>query len=427
MTRLEKARRGEADDAVRAAAQAESIDPEALRQGVADGTVVVLRNRKRPSCRPVAVGAGTRTKVNANLGTSKDRVSLEEEIEKLEVSVEAGADTVMDLSTGGDIDAIRKEILRACAVPLGTVPIYQAVIETVSAGRPMVEMKPGELLEVIRRHGEDGVDFVTVHCGITRRSLDSMKSSNRIMGIVSRGGSFTAAWMEYNEAENPLYEYYDDLLEIAREYEMTLSLGDGFRPGSILDATDKPQIEELITLGELAARARERGVQVMIEGPGHVPLNQIEANVLLEKRYCGGAPFYVLGPLVTDIAPGYDHIGCAIGGAVAAAAGADFLCYVTPSEHLGLPTVPEVREGVIAARIAAHAADIAKGIPGALEKDRQMSLCRRRLDWEGQIEAALDPQKARDLRESRHPEDEEVCTMCGEYRAVRISNKVIGS
>jgi phosphomethylpyrimidine synthase len=309
-------------------------------------------------------------------------------------------------------------------VPIGTVPIYQAVIETVRSGKPMVQMTAEALFEVIRKHAEDGVDFITVHCGVTRESAKRLHREGRLMDVVSRGGAFTVEWMAYNKKENPLYEHYDRLLDLACEYDLTLSLGDGLRPGCLADATDRGQVQELIILGELAARAAERNVQVMIEGPGHVPLNQIAANIQLQKQLCHGAPFYVLGPLVTDIAPGYDHITSAIGGALAAAAGADFLCYVTPSEHLRLPTIEDVKNGVIASRIAAHAADIAKGVPGALEQDIRMARARKAMDWESQIRHSVDPELAEKLRSSSRPADKDVCTMCGEFCAIKLlSNK----
>ena len=339
----------------------EGISLEWLRNKVASGRVVIPVNRKHKGVKPVGIGEGLRIKVNANLGTSSDHIDLEEELKKLEVSIRTGADTVMDLSTGGDIDAIRKEIIRHSSIPVGTVPIYEAVVNAVRKRRSLAKMRVEDLFEVIERQAEEGVDFMTVHCGVTRSSVERLRRDRRLMGVVSRGGSFLIEWMIYNNQENPLFSHYDRLLEIAKRYDVTLSLGDGLRPGCLADATDRPQVEETIILGELTERAWAEGVQVMIEGPGHVPLDQIEANVLLEKRLCKGAPFYVLGPLVTDISPGYDHITCAIGGAIAGKAGADFLCYVTPSEHLKLPSIEDVREGVIATRIAAHAADIARG------------------------------------------------------------------
>jgi phosphomethylpyrimidine synthase len=341
------------------------------------------------------------------------------------VAVAAGADAIMDLSTGGPIDEIRAAIIGKTDVCIGSVPLYQAAVDTVvRKKKAMVDMTVDEIFAGIKKHLDDGVDFITVHCGVTRATVERMDREGRIMEVVSRGGSFTIEWMTHNDAENPLYEYYDRLLELVKPYDAVLSLGDGFRPGCLADATDRAQIHELILLGELTQRAWDAGVQVMIEGPGHVPLNQIEANIQLQKRLCHGAPFYVLGPLVTDIAPGYDHITCAIGGTLAAAAGADFLCYVTPSEHLRLPTVEDVHEGVMASRIAAHAADIVKGIPGAMEKDVAMARCRKNLDWEGQFALALDPAKARRLRaESGVDEAHGACTMCGEFCAYKVMNE----
>jgi phosphomethylpyrimidine synthase len=404
-------------------AAVEGVSAEYIRQAVAVGHVIIPLNRSHRSIKPMGIGRGLRTKINANIGTSRDCMNVEDELKKLAVAIEAGADTIMDLSTGGNIDDVRREIIRHSTVPIGTVPIYQAAIETVGRKKAMVEMTVDDIFAVIERQAEDGFDFITVHCGLTREAARRLKKEGRLMDVVSRGGAFTIEWMAYNKKENPLYEYYDRLLELARSYDLTLSLGDGMRPGSIADATDRAQVQELIVLGELAQRALEKDVQVMIEGPGHVPINQIEANILLQKQLCHGAPFYVLGPLVTDAAPGYDHITSAIGGALAASYGADFLCYVTPSEHLRLPTIEDVREGVIASKIAAHAGDIAKGVKGAMERDIAMSRCRKNLDWKGQIEASLDPIKAKALRDSRTPAEDDVCTMCGEFCAIKILNK----
>lgn len=424
MRQIEQARQSIITPLMREVAKAEGVEETFVREGIAGGRIIIPRNNRRTECRAVGIGAGLSTKINANIGTSKDCANVEEELEKLAVAVAAGADTIMDLSTGGDLDAIRKEIIKRSPVPVGTVPIYQAAIETVRQGKKIVDMTVEDIFRAIERHAEDGVDFITVHCGLTRHAAELVRRQGRLMDVVSRGGSFTVAWMLHNNKENPLYQYYDRLLEIAASCDMTLSLGDGLRPGCIADATDRGQIQELVTLGELARRALEQGVQVMIEGPGHVPINQIQTNIQLQKSLCCGAPFYVLGPLVTDSAPGYDHITSAIGGAIAAAAGADFLCYVTPSEHLRLPTIEDVREGVIAAKIAAHAADIAKGRPQALERDRMMALCRKKMDWEGQIRTALDPERARTLRESRAPSDSDVCSMCGEFCAIKVLKEV---
>ena len=426
MTQLEYARQGQITDAMKKCAAAEDVSAETIRQGLAEGTMVITQNVKHSSIAPLAIGKGLRTKVNANVGTSVDHNNIEEELEKVRVAIEAGADTIMDLSTGPGIDETRKAVMKASTVPVGTVPIYQAAIELPrKKNRPMVEMTAEDLFQVIERHGEDGVDFITVHCGVTQNSVEKIKKEGRLMGVVSRGGAILVEWMDYNKKENPLFEHYDRLLEIAKAFDMTLSLGDGLRPGCLADATDRGQIQELILLGELTERAWAKGVQVMIEGPGHVPLDQIEANILLEKRLCHGAPFYVLGPLVTDIAPGYDHITGAIGGAIAARAGADFLCYVTPSEHLRLPTVDDVREGVIASRIAGHAADIARGLKGSLEKDCLMARARKSLNWQEQIRLSIDPLRARKLRESSMPKETDVCTMCGELCAIKKSSKVL--
>ncbi|MCR4287700.1 MAG: phosphomethylpyrimidine synthase ThiC [Deltaproteobacteria bacterium] len=422
MTILEAARKGIITADMKKAAEAEGVPPEYIRTSIEDGIAVIVKSSLRPSLDALAVGAGLRTKVNANIGTSQDRADMEEELAKLKIAVDAGADAVMDLSTGGDIDAIRRAIIAASSVPIGTVPVYQAALYAKEKGKSFVELEQDEFFDVIERHAEDGVDFMTVHCGITRQSLDRIKKQGRIMGIVSRGGALTAEWIKYNKAENPLYERFDRLVKIAKKYDIVLSLGDGLRPGCLADATDRAQVQELITLGELMDEARASGVQVMIEGPGHMPMDEIEANILLEKKLCKGAPFYVLGPLVTDIAPGYDHITSAIGGAIAARAGADFLCYVTPSEHLRLPTAEDVREGVIASRIAAHAADIAKKVKGALDADIRLAKARRALNWEEQIRLSIDPQKARALRQASPPSDSQVCTMCGSLCAIKVTS-----
>jgi len=404
----------------------EDVSLEWLREKIASGRIVLPANRNHKGMKAIGIGEGLRIKVNTNLGTSSDHIDLEEELKKLEVAMAAGTDTVMDLSTGGDISAIRKEILKHAPIPVGTVPIYQAAVEAVRKKKVLAEMKVGDLFEVIELQAEEGVDFMTVHCGVIRSTVERLRHTRRLMGVVSRGGSFLVEWMIYNNQENPLYEHFDRLLEIAKKYDVTLSLGDGLRPGCLADATDRPQVEETIVLGELTERAWAEGVQVMIEGPGHVPLDQIEANVLLEKRLCRGAPFYVLGPLVTDIAPGYDHIACAIGGAIAGKAGADFLCYVTPSEHLKLPTVEDVREGVIATKIAAHAADIARGNKRAFERDIEMSKARKACDWERQIELSIDPLKARRYHEEGKSGEEDACTMCGEFCAIKRVKDFIG-
>jgi phosphomethylpyrimidine synthase len=425
-TQLEYARGGIITDKMKEAALAEGVSPEFIRDGIAAGNIIICHNVKHTNGRPLAVGRGLRTKVNANIGTSADDLDIAKELEKARVAAANGADAIMDLSTGGPVDEIRRAIIASTSACIGSVPLYQAALDAVRIRKKaIVDMTVDDIFAGVIKHAEDGVDFITVHCGVTRSTVERMRNEGRIMDVVSRGGAFTIEWMAYNNRENPLYEHFDRLLEITKEYDMTLSLGDGFRPGCLADATDRAQIHELILLGELTQRAQDAGVQVMIEGPGHVPLNQIEANVLLQKRLCHGAPFYVLGPLVTDIAPGYDHITCAIGGAIAASAGADFLCYVTPSEHLRLPTVEDVREGVIAARIAAHAGDIAKGVKGAMEKDIKMARCRKKLDWEGQFALALDPEKARRLRAESGVADHGACTMCGEFCAYKVMDEAM--
>jgi phosphomethylpyrimidine synthase len=420
MTQLEAARRGIITPEMERVAEEEGYTPREIRDRVAEGSVVIPKNRCHTHCKATGIGKGLRVKVNANIGTSSDVVDVEEEMAKLKAALEAGTDAVMDLSTGGDLEAIRKKVINDSAVPVGTVPIYQAAIESRRKGQPVVEMSVDEIFGAIEKHAADGVDFVTVHCGVTKETVSRMEREGRVLGVVSRGGAFLIAWMKYNDRENPLYEYYDRLLGIALEYDVTLSLGDGFRPGCLSDATDRGQIQELLFIGELVQRAWDAGVQVMVEGPGHVPIDQIAANMAIQKRVCHGAPFYVLGPLVTDVAPGYDHIVSAIGGAIAAVHGADFICYVTPSEHLRLPTVEDVREGVMAARIAGHAADVVRGVPGAWEWDLEMGKARWDLDWERQIRLAMDPVKAKSLRETRLPREEEVCTMCGEFCAIKL-------
>lgn len=419
MTQLENAKQDRITPAMQAVAVTENRSPEFVLAGVAAGRIVIPFNPAHTNNRGLGVGSGLRTKVNANLGTSTDCGGPEEELEKAREADMAGADALMDLSTGGDLPRLREQLLQGFSQPLGTVPIYEAAVRARAAGQPVHGISADSMLEVVRDQAQQGVDFMTIHSGVTLESLARLQAQGRQMDIVSRGGAMLSGWMIYQEKENPYYARYDELLDICREHDVTLSLGDGLRPGCLEDATDRAQVQELIILGELARRAREAGVQVMIEGPGHVPLNQIQANILLEKRLCEDAPFYVLGPLVTDVAAGYDHIACAIGGAIAAAAGADFLCYVTPSEHLRLPDARDVREGVIASRIAAHAADIAKGIPGALEWDMEMSRARKALDWEGQLSRSIDPRKAREMRQSSTPHSPEVCTMCGDFCAVK--------
>jgi phosphomethylpyrimidine synthase len=419
MTQLEAARSGKITYEMEAVADQEELSPEYVRAGVAEGKIVIPHNIRRSGVKPCGIGAGLKTKVNANLGTSPDEPSLSNEMEKLEIAVKYGADAVMDLSTGGDLDEIRRRFLDESPVTVGSVPIYNAAVEAVRNEKPIVEMTDDDIFRAIERHVSDGIDFITVHCGTTMEVLKRLKSQGRVADVVSRGGAFLIEWMIYNEQENPLYAQFDRLLEIAKEYDATLSLGDGLRPGCLADATDRPQIQELIILGELAAQAREYGVQAMIEGPGHVPLNEIEANILLEKKLCNGAPFYVLGPLATDIAPGYDHITAAIGGALAGKAGADFLCYVTPAEHLCLPSLDDVKQGVIASRIAAHVADLAKGIKSAHEWDAKMGKARKNLDWNAQAELAIDPELVVETRGKNPSSEKEACTMCGKFCAMK--------
>lgn len=402
-------------------ARDERIDVATLTERIEQGTVVAMGGG---AVLPMAIGTGLRTKVNANLGTSPDYPDMSAELDKLHAAVAAGADAVMDLSTGGAIDEVRRAIRAECPVALGTVPVYQGFAEAEAEHGDMMRMTADGLLGVIERHAADGIDFATLHCGVTRETVAALRSQPRVGGIVSRGGSLLAAWMRENNAENPLYERYDDVLAILKEHRVAISLGDGLRPGALADATDAAQVAETRVLGELVLRARAAGVQAFVEGPGHVPLDQIEANVVLEKRLCHGAPFYVLGPLVTDVAPGYDHITGAIGGAICAAAGADFLCYVTPAEHLGLPTVEDVIAGVMASRIAGHAADIVKGVPGAREWDDRMSRARRELDWHAMENLAIDPGRVRLTRGDRPTADDAACSMCGKFCSVRAGRRL---
>jgi len=421
-TQLELAKAGVVTDAMQKAVEGEPISAEDLRDLIAAGHAVLPRNVNHSFPIIKAIGKNLKTKVNANLGTSGECCSIDFEREKLDAAVRARTDSIMDLSTGGDLSGLRGFFLENSPVIVGAVPIYGVATELVANHEPLEKMDADRLLRSIERQCSEGLDYITVHCGVTLASVKKLESYERIMPCVSRGGSIHMYWMRKNRKENPLYEYYDDLLDIAYKYDVTLSLGDGFRPGTILDATDGAQLEELMILGELAKRARARNVQVMIEGPGHVPLNQITANILLQKKLCDGAPFYILGPLPTDIAAGYDHITSAIGGAIAGAAGADYLCYVTPAEHLSLPNADDVYQGVMAGRIAAHVADVAKGLPGAIDADRRMSIARRDLDWDGMVREALDP----DLVKSRLQitPDREGCSMCGKLCAVKISRAI---
>ncbi len=426
-TQKQRAQKGEITDEMRAVAEAERQAPENIRDRVARGTVAICANVNHRGLRPAGVGEGLRVKVNANLGTSSDFPELKPELEKLDVAVKAGADAVMDLSTGGDMDETRRAILTASPVMVGTVPIYEAAVTAIRERGAVVDMTAEDLLAAIEKQARDGADFMTLHCGLTRAAVERLIRQGRLMDVVSRGGSFITGWMLHNEKENPLYERYDDILDICVKYDATISLGDGLRPGCLSDATDRAQLTELIILGELTDRAWARGVQVMVEGPGHMPFDQIAANMKLEKRLCHNAPFYVLGPLVTDIAPGYDHITAAIGGTMAAVSGADFLCYVTPAEHLALPTAQDVHDGVMAARIAAHAADVARGIPGAAEWDEKMAWARKSLDWEEQMRLAIDPALALKKRGQRAAADSDACSMCGDYCAVKIVNRYLAA
>ncbi len=418
MTQRQDAHLGKITPAMEAVALSEGLTPEEIRAGVASGVIAIPFNPLHKSLRPCGVGKGLKTKVNANIGSSGKRFNIDDELAKLEVCIEAKADAVMDLSTGGDLSAIRRAVVARSPIPVGTVPIYEAAL----GGK----FSPERIFEVIENHAKDGVDFITVHCGITLESINRLKNHPRVLDVVSRGGAILVDWILKNNKENPLFEQYDRLLEIAKRYDLTLSLGDGMRPGCIADATDRAQIQELIILGELTKRAWDSGVQVMIEGPGHVPLDQIPENVKLEKSLCHGAPFYVLGPLPTDVGVGYDHLTCAIGGALAASLGVDFICYVTPTEHLGLPEAADVREGIMAARIAAHIGDIAKGVKGAKEWDLKMAKARKQLDWKRQIELALDPKRAKEILMRASPEcdlEKKECTMCGELCSIKLMNE----
>jgi len=416
MTQLEQAQQNVITPAMRSVAEREPLAVEEIRADVAAGRTVILKSDLH-DCVPVGIGRGLTIKINANIGTSMYNNDPALELEKLAASVRYGADTVMDLSTGGDIRAMRRTIVKESKIPVGTVPVYEAIVRCPD----VAGLAEDDFLGSIRQHIEDGVDFITVHCGVTRKCVPLLGS--RIMGVVSRGGSFLIKWMLHHDRENPLFTRYDEILDMAREHDVCLSLGDGLRPGCLADATDGAQLEELKTLGRLAARARKKGVQVMIEGPGHVPLHMIKENIELQKKYCDGAPFYVLGPLVTDCSPGYDHLTGAIGGALAATYGADFLCYLTPTEHLGLPELQDVIDGVIASKIAAHAADIARGIPGARDRDDAMSRARSNLDWEGMYAHAMNPERARAIRKQTGKDGEEVCTMCGDFCSAKINRE----
>lgn len=411
MTLLKKAKDGHITKEMKTVAKKENLDPEYIRDKIAEGTVIIPKNKGR-NTDPLGIGKGLKTKINVNIGTSQNRENFDEELKKMEISIRYGADAIMDLSTGQNINKLRHLIIEKSKIPLGTVPIYQTAKES----EKITDMTTDGMFDAIKTHAKDGVDFITIHCGVTRKVINTLKNHPRTTGIVSRGGSFLNKWMNHHQKENPYYEYYDELIKLARKYDMTLSLGDGLRPGCIADATDRSQIQELIILGELAKKAYENDVQVMIEGPGHIPLNQIETNMKIQKSLCNNAPFYVLGPLVTDIAPGYDHITSAIGGAIAAASGADFLCYVTPSEHLALPSTEDVKQGVIASKIAAHAADLANGIKSAIDLDKKMSEARKDLNWKRQQELALD---STSFDKYRKDKNHETCTMCGKFCSMK--------
>lgn len=423
-TQIEAARMGIVTPELETVAAKENRSVDELLPLLAEGKMVIPANIHHTSIDPNGVGGMLRTKVNVNLGISRDCKDYDIEMKKVMRAVELGAESIMDLSSHGDTQPFRRKLCTECPAMIGTVPVYDSVIHY---QRDLNTLTAQDFLDVIRMHAEDGVDFVTLHCGITRKTIEQIKNGTREMNIVSRGGSLVFAWMTMTGEENPFYEYFDEIVEICREHDVTISLGDACRPGCLADATDNCQIEELIRLGELTDRAWARDVQVMIEGPGHVPMDQIEANMKIQETLCKGAPFYVLGPLVTDIAPGYDHITAAIGGAIAAWSGAAFLCYVTPAEHLALPNVDDVHDGIIASKIAAHAADIAKGIPGARDQDDRMAKARRKLDWDAQWLEALDPETAKAIRESRMPEEDhsDTCSMCGKFCAVRSMNKAL--
>lgn len=421
-TQMDAARKGIVTPEMEAAAAKEEMDVKELMELMAKGQAIIPANKRHTSLSPAAIGSRLKTKINVNLGISRDCKDMDVEVAKVNSAVAMGAESIMDLSSYGDTRTFRRRLTSECPAIIGTVPIYDAVVYY---HKPLKEITSQEWLDIVKMHAEDGVDFMTIHCGINRETAGRFKRNKRLTNIVSRGGSIIFAWMEMTGEENPFYEHYDEILDICREYDITMSLGDACRPGCLKDASDISQIEELITLGELTKRAWEKDVQVMVEGPGHMPLDQIAANMKIQQTICQGAPFYVLGPLVTDVAPGYDHITAAIGGAVAAAYGASFLCYVTPAEHLRLPDLEDVKEGIIASRIAAHAADVAKGIKGAVDWDNRMSEARKKLDWEGMFELSIDPEKARRYRASAKPEKEDTCSMCGNFCAVKNMNRIL--
>ena len=421
-TQMDAAKKGIVTKEMELVAKKENMDVDVLRNLIAKGQIAIPANKNHKSLDPEGVGQGLRTKINVNLGISKDCCDIDEEMKKVQLALDMKAEAIMDLSSFGKTEEFRKRLIESSPAMIGTVPVYDAFG---FYDKELKDITAKEFLDVVEKHAKDGVDFVTIHAGINKETANVFKRNKRLTNIVSRGGSLTYAWMELNNKENPFYEYYDELLDICEKYDLTLSLGDACRPGSINDSTDACQIKELMVLGELTLRAWERNVQVIIEGPGHMALNEVKANMLLEKKLCHGAPFYVLGPIVTDIAPGYDHITSAIGGALAASCGADFLCYVTPAEHLRLPNLDDVKEGIIAAKIAAHAGDIAKNIPNARDWDNKMSKARQELDWERMFELAIDPEKARRYRKESSPEHEDSCTMCGKMCSMRNMNKIM--
>lgn len=421
-TQMDAAKKGITTKEMEIVAKKEMMDINLLKELMAEGKIVIPANKNHKALSAEGVGKGLKTKINVNLGISKDCCDIENEMEKVRVSIAMGAEAIMDLSNYGKTEEFRKRIVETSPAMLGTVPIYDALG---FYDKELQDITVDEFFRVVEKHGEDGVDFITIHAGLNREAAETFKRNKRLTNIVSRGGSLLFAWMELNKKENPFYEYYDRLLDICEKYDMTLSLGDALRPGSIQDATDASQIKELITLGELTKRAWERNVQVIVEGPGHMAINEIEANMILQKKLCHGAPFYVLGPLVTDVAPGYDHITSAIGGAIAATYGADFLCYVTPAEHIRLPTLDDMKEGIVASKIAAHAADLAKGVKGAQNWDNAMSKARQEINWKTMFELALEPEKPKRYREESKPEHEDSCTMCGKMCSMRNMNKIL--
>jgi phosphomethylpyrimidine synthase len=426
MTRIEQAKKGIISEEMEKAGLTEGLSGAFIRQAVADGSIVIVRNNQR-TIEPLVLGASTRIKINANIGTSSSLARLDEEMQKMRIAVKYGADAIMDLSTSGNLHEIRAALLAECPKAIGTVPLYEMALRAKNGRKSILDITDDEMFAVVEDHCRQSVDFLTLHCGVTLRSVARFNECERLGGAVSRGGTIMMEWIHHNKRENPLYEQFDRLLDMLAQWDVALSLGDAFRPGALRDASDRVQFEELIILGELVKKARAANVGVIVEGPGHVPLHQVAANVQMQKTLCGNAPFYVLGPLVTDISPGYDHIAAAIGGAVAGMAGADFLCYVTPAEHLRLPSIDDVREGVVASRIAAHAADIARGLPGATQWDDALSKSKMDLDWEKMISLCVDPEKARAYRQSLLPHgDGSLCSICGEFCAIKRSKSVTG-